>query len=296
METSIDGHSHNSQIPNTKPEPPSQTSYPLTQFTLFPKLIIELRLKIWDFCFTLQESRLVEVRTQPHDCDQHKGWCPRFSACRVPTLVHVCTEARMVAREQAQRAGHLCFSTLTSPPNVFFNPDIDRLYLPIEKEPWTRDADEHHARARMRHRARATYHPNPPFHFQPVVNDDSPSAVAVPTTTLFQFKQCHKPATVRFLVSDLEIRPHYAPQDPVWRVMQDFPNLEELVFVVPKYQFVYEELIAELERTAQMVGQEKERWGNAFREGAVSWKWPDVRLALRCKGDLQFVELEGRHD
>src|SRR5277367_5369758 len=144
METSLDDPHHSSNIPSRKPEPPSQTGRPLTQFTLFPKLIIELRLKIWDFCFALQEPRLVEVRTQSHDCDQHKGWCPRFSACRIPILVHVCAEARMVAREQAQRAGHLCFSTLSSPPNVFFNPDIDRLYLPVEKESWMRDVDEHH--------------------------------------------------------------------------------------------------------------------------------------------------------
>jgi hypothetical protein len=78
--------------------------------------------------------------------------------------------------------------------------------------------------------------------------------------------------------------------------MQDFSNLEELIFVVPEYRFAYEEVIAELERTAQMVGQERERWGNAFREGAVSWKWPDVRLAVCCKGGLKFVELEGRYD
>jgi hypothetical protein len=185
---------------------------------------------------------------------------------------------------------------LSSPPNIFFNPDIDRLYLPVENEPWMRDAEEHHARARGRYRAPVTYHHNPPAHLLPAVVDGSPSTAVVPTTTLSQFKKCHKPASVRFLVSDLDIRPHFRPQDPVWAVMQDFSNLEELIFVVPEHRFTYADLIAELETMAQSVGQERERWKNAFREGAVSWKWPDVRLAFRFKGGLKFVELEGRHD
>jgi hypothetical protein len=300
METSADDPPQSFHIPPRKPEPPSQTGRPLTQFTLFPKLIIELRLKTWAFCFALQEPRLVEVRTQHHDCDQHKGWCPRFAACRIPTLVHTCHEARMVAREQAQRAGHLCFSTLCSPPNIFFNPEIDRLYLPVEKEPWMRDVDEPYARARTRrHGLPVSYRQNMGMaHWpaQPPVAGDGPQSAPVSTTTLSQFKKCHKPATVRFLVSDLEIRPHFLPQDPVWTVMQEFLNLEELIFLVPEHRLAYADLIEELERTAQMVGQERERWSNAFGEGAVSWKWPDVRLALRCKGDLKFVELEGRHD
>jgi hypothetical protein len=284
-----------SQIPSSAPDPPSQIGRPLTSFTLFPKLIIELRLKIWDFCFALQEPRLVEVRTQPHDCDQHKGFCPRISACRIPVLVHVCSEARMVAHEQAGRADHLCFSTSLAPPNVFFNPEIDRLYLPVEKEPWMRDTGEYHARARRRMAQHGAYR-HYPVPLLPHVADDSQAPAAVPTTTLFQFKKCHKPAEVRFLVSDLDIRPHFMPQDPVRAVMQDFSKLEELIFVVPEHVFVYEDLIAELERTTQSVGQEKERWTNAFSEGVVSWRWPIVRMALRCKGGLKFVELEGRYD
>jgi hypothetical protein len=135
-----------------------------------------------------------------------------------------------------------------------------------------------------------------PGNLLPVASNGNPSAAKASTSTFFQFKKCHKPDAVRFLVSDLDIRPQYASQDPVWQVMQDFSNLEELVFLVPEYRFVYEELISELGRTTQMVGQERERWANAFREGMVSWKWPDVRFAVRFKGGLKFVEIEGPYD
>jgi hypothetical protein len=48
------------------------------EFTLFSTLPIELRLKIWAFCYLLpQLRRMVEVRTQKHDnCPHHEGFCP----------------------------------------------------------------------------------------------------------------------------------------------------------------------------------------------------------------------------
>jgi hypothetical protein len=176
---------------------------------------------------------------------------------------------------------------------VFFNPNIDRLYLPVEKEPWMRDAVEQGTRARRRALHLGTYRRHH-VHALPNIADYNSAPTAVPTTTLFQFKKFHRPTDVRFLVSDLDIR--LIPQDPVWAVMQDFPKLEELVFVVPEHVFVYEDLIVELGRTAATVGQEKERWTNAFRDGVVNWEWPAVKLALRCKGGLKFVELEERYD
>ncbi len=147
-----------------------------------------------------------------------------------------------------------------------------------------RAAEEHpHVRARRPLAHHGTHQPYP-----------APSvAAAVPTTTLFQFQKSHEPAAVRFLVSDLDVRPRFMSPDSVWAVMRDFPSLEELVFVVPEHVFAYEDLVAEWARAALSVGQEKKRWTNASREGVVSWEWPVVRLAMKCKGGLKFIEFEG---
>src|SRR5271169_3131052 len=85
-----------------------------SHFTLFPTLPVELRLKIWAFCYRLQGPRIVEVRTQEdHDCSTHSRscksqrcqYCPRFSPSQ-PILVNTCHESRAAVRSEALRLGH----------------------------------------------------------------------------------------------------------------------------------------------------------------------------------------------
>jgi 2EXR family len=108
------------------------------QFTLFSA---ELRLIIWHLIYDLQMPRLVEVQTAPHEnCNSHRGFCPRFSPSPSPIIVNICQESRRVAFEIATTSNHLFFSTPSSPP-IFFNPEIDTLYVPDEKSTWIRGPD-----------------------------------------------------------------------------------------------------------------------------------------------------------
>jgi hypothetical protein len=106
------------------------------------KLCLDVRLIIWRELYYLQSPRIVEVRTQEHsDCSNHESWCPRYSPSPSPTVVNVCHEAREEAQNVAQKAGHLLFTTGPDSPAIYFNPEIDTLYVPNEKEYWIRDWD-----------------------------------------------------------------------------------------------------------------------------------------------------------
>jgi hypothetical protein len=48
-------------------------------------------------------------------------------------VVNVCREARAEAHKIAERACHLIFDMGTGAPKIYFNPEIDTLYVPNEK-------------------------------------------------------------------------------------------------------------------------------------------------------------------
>jgi hypothetical protein len=102
---------------------------------------LEIRLRIWALVYVTQGPRLVEVRTAEHDhyLGPHLRWCPRYSPSPPPTVVNVCREARAEAHKIAERAGHLIFDMGTGAPKIYFNPEIDTLYVPNEKHYWIRD-------------------------------------------------------------------------------------------------------------------------------------------------------------
>ncbi|KAG4425914.1 hypothetical protein IFR04_000858 [Cadophora malorum] len=68
---------------------------PIRQFTYFPQLPVELRLKIWDFAIADIPPRLIEIRHRYIFSHKHRNYFPKFySLCRLPALLHQCPEAR----------------------------------------------------------------------------------------------------------------------------------------------------------------------------------------------------------
>jgi 2EXR family len=87
-----------------------------TRFPIFPKLSVELRRMIWRW--SLSRQRVVEIFN-----DSQTGVCS--SPCLLPTALHVSQEVRSVALESYE----LCFATLTPPAQIFFDMEVDVLYL-----------------------------------------------------------------------------------------------------------------------------------------------------------------------
>jgi len=236
-----------------------------SQFAVFPELPIELRLKIWAFCYLLsQPPRIVEVRTRDHDnCPSHEGFCPRYSPTRKHPLVNTCHESRAVARSEALKAGHLIFSSpsSTSPREdiIIFNPLSDLLYLPTEHLPL------------------------------PLTRG--------PLGTYTQYKRSPPPVSplsLRFLAINLA---RYGNQfNPMRCAIHDFPNLEDLLFVAKDWMQANQ--VCGLKENLKVMHkawerkqletwkvlstgemEEKEREGEGVRER----KWPRVRVAVRCE-------------
>ncbi|PVH78205.1 hypothetical protein DL98DRAFT_590533 [Cadophora sp. DSE1049] len=68
---------------------------PVRQFTHFPQLPVELRLKIWDFAIEDIPPRLIEIRHRYIFSPQYREYFPAFySTCRLPEVLYQCPEAR----------------------------------------------------------------------------------------------------------------------------------------------------------------------------------------------------------
>ena len=110
--------------------------------TGWSNLSLELRQAIWALVYGTQVARVVEVATTEHTpCNSDHDWCPRFSPSPRPVLVNVCHEARSTAHNIAQRVGHLIFPPAqdTGTTDIYFNPEIDTLFVRNDKNHWIRD-------------------------------------------------------------------------------------------------------------------------------------------------------------
>ncbi|RKF54954.1 hypothetical protein GcC1_207010 [Golovinomyces cichoracearum] len=88
----------------------------LDSFHLFSRLPIELRLSIYTLALP---RRILTVR---YNASSHKFTSPTAA----PALFSVCSESRQVAVKNYT----LSFGTTTSNPKIYFNPELDTLYLP----------------------------------------------------------------------------------------------------------------------------------------------------------------------
>lgn len=88
----------------------------LTLFTLFTLLPAELRLHIWRLSC---HRRVVEVFY-----DQENDRCS--TTAPVPAVLHACRESRY----EALRLYRMSFGTMTHEPRIYFNREMDTLYIP----------------------------------------------------------------------------------------------------------------------------------------------------------------------
>lgn len=93
-------------------------------FYRFPDLPGEIRNQIWEHAITLQEPRVVEIRTRTFDGEW--DWCARYTPEVVPGLHLACRESREIALPEY----HTLFGS-----RVLFNPAFDTLYLP--RDTWS---------------------------------------------------------------------------------------------------------------------------------------------------------------
>ena len=95
-------------------------SEPEPTFLLFPKLPIELRLKI--IRYSLPRPRLVHLRFKKGDVSYENGAIsPMISEAEFPVMLHVCRESR----QEALKSYQLQFGLGSNPPTVYFDFAID---------------------------------------------------------------------------------------------------------------------------------------------------------------------------
>jgi hypothetical protein len=109
----------------------------LITFPIFPKLIPELRTKIWEHAVHDVEARIVEVCLLMHksmlDDPSDDGWSDyngldltEFTSSEaIPALLHTSHEARTVAL----RRWKLMFAYQSQPAKIFFDPETDIFFL-----------------------------------------------------------------------------------------------------------------------------------------------------------------------
>lgn len=130
-------HSPSSEPPTSHADNQASSSPPTTSsidqtFTVFPRLPIELRLKIWRYTFQPRVLTITELDVDGRDywtCERERFagrsvdiYCK--STCPVPVALQVCQESR----GEALRAYQLSFGTDNHPAIIYFNPDLDIVY------------------------------------------------------------------------------------------------------------------------------------------------------------------------
>jgi hypothetical protein len=118
------------RIPTESSKMDAASTSAITQLPV--KLNLDVRLIIWRVLYEYEPSRLVEIRSVT-GCDNHDGPCPRYSPSPRPFVATVCREAMQEALRVARSRGHLLRFANQPDMLIFFNPDVDTLYVPNEK-------------------------------------------------------------------------------------------------------------------------------------------------------------------
>jgi len=93
---------------------------PKSTFTLFSLLAPELRLKIWQYACS---ERTISLRYMPEE-----DIC--LSSAKPPAVLQACHESRT----ETLRIYTLSFGTHSNPARIYFNPQLDTLYLPRHRQ------------------------------------------------------------------------------------------------------------------------------------------------------------------
>ena len=106
---------------------------PLTQFTLFPNLPKELRIRVWQLA--AREPRVVEICWVREAQDRFRGIWDEFtppnppvfySPTPIPFVLHINRESRGIALENYA----LSFPQESRPAQIYYSPSVDILYFP----------------------------------------------------------------------------------------------------------------------------------------------------------------------
>jgi hypothetical protein len=139
------------------------------------------------------------------------------------------------------------------------------------------------------------------------INNSGPWILG-PAGVLTQLKKEHGGVRDRIRSFAVDLAVHGRPDVPLRWIRDDFRFVREIVFVVDLRRQGYGELLEELGRVGRGVrgalARSVEGWkvreedGEGDGEGERERKriCPSARLAMSCKGDLQFVEIEEIED
>lgn len=83
------------ELPDVDQELVPQLGEPLNTFTLFPKLSLELRLKVWRLCFPNPREILISINSGKHyENYADDQICELQRKLPLPITLHICTESR----------------------------------------------------------------------------------------------------------------------------------------------------------------------------------------------------------
>lgn len=221
--------------------------------TGWASLSLELRQAIWAFFYTTQDVCVVEVRTAKHDhYSQDHDWCPRFSPSPRPIIVNLGHEARSIGYDAARCAGHLIFQNTqgTCTSDIYFNPEIDTLFVRNDKNYWIRDWG--------------------------------------PEGILTQLWKIHHPECLRFLAIELEPLTRTTTPWSLHVDLFYFPNIEEVTFVVKEDSEEVQEQLRILNRERQYLTRDGLA-GYARPRPQVSLRLGVFKLAIIRRGRLECL-------
>jgi hypothetical protein len=167
-------------------------------------------------------------------------------------MVNVCHEARRAAQGLARHAGHLIFSTITKALDIYFNHEIDTLFVPNEKDYWIRDWGSE--------------------------------------GILTQFQTMHSPELLRFLAIELDPLSRGTTPYSLSLDLGHFSRLEEVVFIVKEGNEEVRNWVKRLKRILQ--GWVRDGLGRPGNSSAVSPHLGNCRLARRNGGSFEYLSLE----
>lgn len=196
------------------------------------KLNVEVQLMIWAYLYAAGPKRIVEVRTAKHKSGKshRKGWFTRYSPTPAPLVVNTCNEARNEAKRTALKAGHILFATKQpkSLHPIYFDPAIDTLYVRNEKEHWMRGR----------------------------------------SGIMAQLQRAWNPQLLRELAIEIDPVERATSHRTFRQDLEDFLNLEKVVFVTKKPDDEICQLVQSLEDEPKAMNRKAEYLATLGRTGA----------------------------
>lgn len=102
----------------------------VVQFTQFPSLPKELRLKVWKFGLTPRIVEICQKNDPGYDEDLDTSNTGPPSDLYSPTALPVFLKVNQESRDIVLRSSLPSFPTSSNAQRIYYNPDVDTLYFP----------------------------------------------------------------------------------------------------------------------------------------------------------------------